>query len=1793
MANEYNYSIIPNTGITKEDLGNQKYLDGPVLPQGKDGSLSVGGWTDANRGFWQQTFLGASIRNFNLSAGFGDSSSSLSVDLVNDEYNKSDGTHLGSGDDVYHNGVKDEFEPPVVGSPVFFKFGQNPATVEQAYRKTFDDTYGFFTFEKHKLPLISGVGRQDPNYPSGVLTKLNIPDEEYAFYSGAILPTPPDSGYHADAFVDRTVYYAMDDDSYGFKNRGENHFSFGGILQTYTENRGNGGAPLYNAKVSDPREILSNAIVLLNNYQGTTFNYKNLINVYGFLEYDPSDELQGYLDSSFSRKRILEKKVSSEGEVLYQNDDTYFAPSLIYPEVFLPKDSEGKIVGPRIRYTGSFAPTFNTATFLSDDVNFTLSDYAGNLRDLGWMGSDFPITGQGFSRRSEKGIPWYRVSQGLASLFNYYGYLPREYKDAGFGGVINFRGYNYVVDFTGLPVNLIPKMYFMDFDQLDLLSLAQEICDITSHDLFVSLLPVIDHPACSRYYWRNRWEVEVNNKPENQIAGIIRLDGINKTRQPRYGAVKDYIYNLQKRNVYVENQDLGFEVSNVTTDKFVVGAQEVEMYYFHNNKDRDELQLRRLKDGLPNYFDYLQGKQWELQTSLSQQIIPFYGFLGTEKAVTIPKGFGPYKQILIDTQSLNAHGVGNYYVATELELRHAAVSYEQWKDFILQYDEVYIQEMSENQAMWRSLKNDTLVDKVTEVKSAATNIEIARQFDEISAKEYAVSVPRCLWDSEKNWMGDDGLPASPCNPPYGYPLYYKRAEKIGIPEAGLVSIQGAINQVMSNYEKASELADDRAKYFFDNKDEAYSRMYKILNSLDSIDHYNNTKSSGAYEGYKEDVRSAFYKLQTIYEQEASGFRSYQDGILAISKSTRDGTPLTKRLPQIARKQKKNAEKVHAFLKSIADECLGKKFLIKIPKACNINYSDQINYYSDFTQNIATGPFGFKPLPIDTDPSYVSSPYFDLQISYLRSALSLNPFHEVFNHYIDYQRLNEEYPAINPKTLKPYTAKKSYTFGALKCNWNPVAEKWDFNYKPEPQGGFFNYALYDQNMSASESQHIEDKPSELPRAVEQGLIPVDLNNLLVGTSRVSAYVRFDNSNYYDFTQVPSDSYVQQYRDRSQTRMFVADVSETLDNVETDPRDALNESFNDISSSNSMDNRLNRKPNSERFESVAYVKCTVDEEFYMTPQVVKAPTHIWASDYTVSIAMDPPTIVQVKDPETGCLTASGIPPKISPVFGVSTTGVKGKDAVWMFPTQSLTEEYEATVKTPAIVNVLAQYGVNWQLKEVISNPSQRLGEGYEDVLLVRETGVNYLSGIPINAGMSDTAGSPGLIKPAANPYSDDDGLMTFARKYDRHLDSWLLLTEKKYLDSDHVYALITLPGKIVPVAEKRFCDTISQCYEPVKLKNILTQDVVRHNDFVLPPPKVNKAADVNCDSISLADITYETVTRAQKEQQNILRSLSLAEKKINYTSPSPVYPDIVALPLMSWERCYGPWQSANVLNVQADPRVRYADIGGKVEFIKDENLAPWNFAGYQLLNEAGALKAQLSNSLLLFSERGGFVYADYPSGIGLAKHLQKEGPLVTSISVDVGTNGLKTTVKMDLYTSRFGKLQKQKEMAISQVARERQKIIDQNNAAIRRGLGKGQANMDLYGSVLKNGGRALINAAKIDPEQYSALQKGKFQNKIKVINNAVDTRTGEFLSNSKTIDADEFDEFASIFPNNNDIRRIEQQNYIQEKPGEFITYMWNGPGGDTDSRVHELYSGVRNEVQQTHTAFQSFVGSFLGE
>ena len=276
-----------------------------------------------------------------------------------------------------------------MGSPVFFKFGKNHATIEQAWRLTLDNLYGYSTM------------------PTPPLEGVSITDSSSVDASGNVVSIPDTGVYHDGAQntgADWIDQQAMFDPSYA--GRGRHHFAFGGILQSYTQNRGTGGNPLYSVSITDPREILSNVSLILNNYGGTTFGNKNLYNIFGFLEFDPNDTLKAKLVGHYTKSSRLGKYINpSTGAVVYSGNDMYYNPP-------------------------GYAPTFSSHG----------------------LPPVFPITGKGMSRRSDKGIPLYRVLQAMSVLCESQGRMPDEYREAAFGGFIDFRGFNYVVDFGGIPI---------------------------------------------------------------------------------------------------------------------------------------------------------------------------------------------------------------------------------------------------------------------------------------------------------------------------------------------------------------------------------------------------------------------------------------------------------------------------------------------------------------------------------------------------------------------------------------------------------------------------------------------------------------------------------------------------------------------------------------------------------------------------------------------------------------------------------------------------------------------------------------------------------------------------------------------------------------------------------------------------------------------------------------------------------------------------------------------------------------------------------------------------------------------------------------------------------------------------------------------------------------------------------------------------------------------------------------------------------------------------------------------
>ena len=1595
------YGIIPPSGEYGKDW--------PVhfnLPQGASGGISTGGWTAdnltggnfGNEGFVQQTFLGASIIDFDLSAGFGSSSSTMSVNLINDEFNKSDSTTLGYGDDPYHNGEYDTFRPPVVGTPVFFKFGKNPATIDQAFRQTYDDLYGIET-----LP------------PKIANNAWGVPF--------------PTSSWNPDDFDELEPYHFVDRQAKLIQNRsalwdintywrGRSHFNFGGILQSYTQNKGNGGKPTYAVQLTDPREILSNVAVLLNDYQGTTFNNKNLINVYGFLEYDPSVELL----TKFEREgtaAIVTKLVDNSGRVDYVgvlsnwNDVTGWEKTKNIAQV---TPSARQWVSSDRSLTTDINPK---PVLLKDEYFFEVNNSIVNPENLPRF---FPITGQGFSRRSDKGMPFYRISQALSALFQYDGFMPQEYVQAGFGGSINFRGFNYVVDFGGIPTGKIPLLYYMDFSQIDLLSLAQELCDIISHELYVTLLPVIDHPSCEFFYNYNNDQIS-QGKSANIITGIIRLDAIDKTKQPKYGAIKSYLDNLESRGINVENQDVGYELSNVVTDKFVVGAQEVETYFFSTERDRDTLWTSNQANNTAN-MTWLQQSQWDLRVQEQQQLLPYYGMIGN-KAISIPRGFGSYQQILLDATSLNAYGVGSYYVATEMELRAALISYEKWKDFLLSYNDTYIEDISEHRAFLSALSAGSEAvqaqsfAKITELAGDLQDNEITSAINALKGRQYAVTVPRCVWDSDKPSVTEDGYPASPCSPPFGYPLYYRRATSIGILEAGISSLVNAKTRLIKDTE--------HLKKGVESVDAPMLQLPRAKEYLEYLNTAINESSNEKQKAALQQEQSKAKKTIENYELLQSRLKAAGDTV-AYVQSIGNG-PLGKFLFNIektAKKHEENAKKVYEFVKAIADECLGKKFLVRLPKSCNLGYSSTISTFTGTTPfNVKNGPFGFPPKPISSDPAAIGGVYYDInrlsgnigfELRELNELLNSNPsnlWHPYLQDYVSDKNLSQR-----------RGASASYNFGALKGNFNPFSEAWEWNYKPESQGGFFGFNMFGVNISALQALKNGVPWSALPPAIQQGLCPVDTTNLLSDTSRVQCYVRFNHSELLDFTGVSTDNIVQQVV--TQGGQFIPDVVEELPNNNIDQKTR----FEGLAATAADRNKKILQP-----PSMAFVKCSVEEKLYMPPRLKQYSLTQFARNYSFSLSIPNSKLVETID-ISGCKMSKIIFEEITPLFS-----------------------------------------------------------------------------LPKNGGVDGTS----------SPWVD------FSRTYNADLDGWIIDTDTEQLDDEHVYALITLPGRIKSSVDTRWNDGQNQTYQAAQLKHLMTQDTVQIPEFNFPaipvpgppnlrcaPPlsKPNNPADPQeviqkkNEAIGRAKdynlVSFDTVTGVfglgegevafipgnktdwlNLSLGEISSARSIAKKivkgsiannpstAINYIQPSPVYPDLIALPLMSMERCYGPWMSASQLNPEEDSRIKYSDIGGKVEFIKNENLAPWNYAGYQLMNEAGSLEAQFSNSLLLFSERGGFVFPDAPTGIALAKALQAEGPLITSIGINVSQGGVKTTVKLDLYTAQWGKLAKQKEMAISQIARERQKLRDEQNSAIRRGLGKRATSADLVNTVMNGGGKQIMN------------------------------------------------------------------------------------------------------------------------
>lgn len=1334
------------------------------------------GGTGASK-YEQQTFLGLSIASWNATAGFGDSSSSLTVDLVQDELNNSDAQPSGTGHDVYWDvEIGDKFAAIPAGSPVFFSFGRERASTKDAFLHVLDSFGGYESVET-------------------VYAK-----------KGDIGGTDSDG---------KTIYTAG---QYKGGTRGHNHFTFAGILQAYNQSLSANGQNTYQVKVTDAREILSNVTLILNGYQNSLLGMTNLMNVYGLLEHNPENA---------TLREIFEP-------------DYYLNQENIDKGYVLPQISDG--TGTDMYYADTFGSMAGIKHNWKDNV------YTRGLRGDPLQ---FPITGTGMSRRDANGIPYYRVMQGINTLLNFnrniaysvtneYG----EYSTLGLYNGIMFRGLRYAIDMSGLP--MLSYGYKLNYDQMNLLELAMEICEVANHELYVDLLPVLDHPITRWAYTHNR-----NVAPENMFVGIISMRSIDKSSPSEVGKIQEYINDLPEE-MECHTKDVGYELANETLDKIVIGAQDVSTYIFPSN----------------HRYDYC--AEDAMQTNY--QIIPYYGKLND--AATIPKGFGSYSQILLDAGNLFANAVGDTYVATEMELRAAAISYEKWVEFLLQYNDLYMESVEDGDIRDIGVLNAAIAPGQSDPVEISSN--------------YCVTVPRNLWPPKIEDAGfntDAGQANNPCHPPYGWPLYWHRAKAIGVPEAGMANISLAANRAISDLE--NQFGDDNSS---DDEDNNKGRV-------------------------------------------APKNKSY------IKRATSEAASIIGQSVNLGRAGLKNARTIHAFLKKIADECLGKKWLVKIPQRVNYNYS---NTLADFNSTIlaqtpgsffSQGPFGFAPRDVRGNFKLPDN------ISALAAAAA---------NIISGSTIISQY--LNPA---PESTAAADPLGALKVGVNrdePYtvgAGGLLFNYYTEPQGGWYPYdATWTDNN------------------INMGLIPLDFSFLKNDNGRLSAYVRYDNSENLDFSSFSAGDFRDQKVDIATGKInpnFISEESYQMEGTK-------NTSF---PASNSNRYRSDQK--------VHYVKVSVDEDYVIAPRFKSTTCKLFGGGYGYDIRVSEPTMI-------------------------------------------------------------------FDDEECKEKPSYRyIQRSYHPV-----------SG-------TQSMGNPRMYIDLDNPGLD-------------------------YRNG--VYALITVPGKVAAHISSAFREGMDMSVQNVGVKHILQADVYKYvHDF--QTPKVDSgegSTNVFASALHPSGLPSDSRALIRKAYEGLTYCLN---NRLNIVSPSPVYPDLVALPLRSEERCYGPWSSisTNGTNYNAadkEHNISATQVGGKVEFVKDESLAPWNFGGYTYMTYTGENQCQLGMSALMVSERGGFSVASTPSGISLCDYLLDYGPVVTNISVDFDATGAaKTTYTMNSYTTSFGKLQKQRSDELKKLSRLRKQMWDQRNKETRRMSGKNQKNTS-YSLMLK-GLEGRMNMLQYNNDMFKDYQQ----------------------------------------------------------------------------------------------------------
>lgn len=230
--------------------------------------------------------------------------------------------------------------------------------------------------------------------------------------------------------------------------------------------------------------------------------------------------------------------------------------------------------------------------------------------------------GFGVSDAQTSGIPWSNIVAALNhTIAAGYG--------GDFGNTITLKGYSYELDLAEIPN--IPYYYRISGDSITLMEFINEICEAGACDYFFTLELV------------------------NGIS-FIKLHTISRVYQTsQFGKINEFVSSVD-----AVSKDAGYEFSNVTTGKFVVGGNVIRMWY--------------------NQSTYGLSEEY-------QGVWPYWGLDHNGNCV-IGTDNGDDHNFTVDARQVNAFGINSYYPTSIGEMRAALDSQGSWETYLTAYNNV-------------------------------------------------------------------------------------------------------------------------------------------------------------------------------------------------------------------------------------------------------------------------------------------------------------------------------------------------------------------------------------------------------------------------------------------------------------------------------------------------------------------------------------------------------------------------------------------------------------------------------------------------------------------------------------------------------------------------------------------------------------------------------------------------------------------------------------------------------------------------------------------------------------------------------------------------------------------------------------------------------------------------------------------------------------------------------------------------------------------------------------------------